>query len=146
VSDGDPRGGDWAARRRRAIEVHQAAHQARRDAETDRARALVTRFTQRARERGLRAVPLTATAYNGRGGYRTGLTGWYLKPDRSLAVGTDGEFYILSVPPSLLARVRGARLAPSAPPLNVGEGARDGESLPLADLLELRLAADDDWP
>lgn len=146
MSAADPRDGDWAAQRRRSIEVHQAAQRARRDGETARARELVTRFTRQATERGLRPVPLAATAYSGRGSYRTGLRGWYLKPDRSLAIGTDGEFYILSVPASLAARLRGARLTPSEPPLQVGEGARDGESIPLADLLELRLGAGDDWP
>lgn len=146
MSTVDPPEGDWAAQRRRAIEVHQAAQRAKRDTETARARELVTSFTRRATERGLRPVPLAATAYNGRGSYRTGLTGWYLKPDRSLAVGTDGEFYILSVPASLSARLRGARLTPSDPPLQVGEGARDGESIPLADLLKLRLDAGEDWP
>jgi hypothetical protein len=146
VSTADPREGDWAAQRRRAIEVHQAAQRARRDSETARARELVTEFTRQAVERELRTVPLVATAYNGRGTYRTGLRGWYLKPDRSLAVGVDGEFYILSVPASLAARLRGARITPSDPPLQVGEGARDGESIPLPDLLTLRLDAANNWP
>jgi len=71
--------------------------------------------------------------------YRTDLTGWYLRRNRSLAVDVEGNFYILGVPASLKARVAGVRVAPSDPPLIVGQGARDGESLPLAELLRLRL-------
>ena len=56
-----------------------------------------------------------------------------------MAVGTDGEFYLLTVPASLRARVRGADLAPSDPPLVLGKGARDGESIDLADALAIAL-------
>jgi hypothetical protein len=137
---------DWAARRRRAIDVHAAALRARAGTEAAEAGRLVADFARQATERGLPPVPLAARAFNGRSRYRTGLRGWYLKPDRSLAVGTDGAFYILSVPASLRARLTGTTPAPATPPLNVGEGARDGESIPLADLLALRLAAGTDWP
>ena len=43
-------------------------------------------FARAAHARGLRLTALTARAYNGRATYRTGLRGWYLRPDRSLAV------------------------------------------------------------
>ena len=65
---------------------------------------------------------------------------------RSVAVGTDGEFYLLTVPDSVRGRVTGVTLAPAQPRLVVGEGARDGERISLSELLDLRLAAGDDWP
>lgn len=131
---------DWDERRRHAVEVHAEALRRRTADERERAARLIADFARTATERGLPAEPLLARGFGGRARYRTGLRGWYLKPDRSLAVGTDGEFYILSVPDSLVARVRGARLVPAHPGLTIGEGARDGESLPLADLLALRLS------
>ncbi len=69
-----------------------------------------------------------------------------MRPDRSLAVGTDGEFYILTVAASLRARFAGAAITPETPRLIVGEGARDGESMPLEALLRTRLDAGDDYP
>jgi len=133
---------DPDARRRaraHAARVHLDAQRRARQAEQDTARTLVADFVRQATERGIPPVPLTARGYRGRRRYRTGVRGWYLKPDRSIAVGTDSEYYILSVPDAFVARLRGVRVAPSPPPLTVGEGARDGETLPLADLLQLRL-------
>jgi hypothetical protein len=75
-------------------------------------------------------VPLRVRSYDGRTAYRTPLEGWYLR--RSVAVGVDGQFYVLLGPRSLAARWRGATPAPSDPPLVLGAGARDGESLDLA--------------
>ena len=70
----------------------------------------------------------------------TGLTGWYLARNGSLAVDEDGKFYLMSAPTSLaVARLRGTTVAPSDPPLVAGVGGRDGESMPLRDLLRLRL-------
>lgn len=134
--------GEREARRRasaHAAGVHVDAQRRAREVQQRRASELVAAFVRDVTARGIAPVPLAARGYGGRRRYRTGLRGWYLKPDRSIAVGTDGEFYILSVPDSALARVRGARLAPTPPPLTVGEGARDGETLPLAELLQLRL-------
>ena len=109
------------------------------------ARQLVAEFARAAQERGLPTTDLTARAYNGRTRYRTGLRGWYVRADRSLAVGTDGEWYVLSVPASLRARLTGVTLQPQQPRLIVGEGARDGESMPLQALLQRRLDAGEDW-
>ena len=136
----------WLARRRRAIPEHGAAVDRQRAAEAEQANRLVAEFARQAHEQGLRPTPLTARAYNGRTTYRTGLRGWYLRPDRSMAVGTDGGFYILTVPASFRARLTGAVLRPETPRLVVGEGARDGESMPLPALLRQRLEAGDDWP
>jgi len=84
-------------------------------------------------------VPLKARSYDGRYRYRTPLEGWYLRRNQSVAVGTDGEFYVLSVPGGLRAAVVGARPEPSDPPLILGKGARDGESLDLVDALRIAL-------
>jgi len=126
--------------------VHAAAEQRRRAAEVDEAKALLADFVREAVERGLPPVPLTARPYTGVGRYRTGLRGWYLRRDFSLAVGTDGQFYIMTVPASLRSRLAGATPTPEQPRLVVGQGARDGESMPLASLLRQRLEAGADWP
>lgn len=135
----------WREGRRHAAAEHAAALQRRKAAESEQARALIERFVAEARARGLRTTELRARSYSGRTTYRTGVTGWYLRRDRSLGVGEDGSFYVLSVPGSLADRFRGARLTPEDPPLAVGAGARDGESMALDALLRLRLESGDDW-
>ena len=137
---------EWAARRREAAQA-QADRLARaRAVETARARELVLDFVDNARRRGLTPGPLLARAGDGGSTYRTGLVGWYLKRDGSLGVTTDGEYYHLVTPGSLKARLRGVTLEPTDPPLQVGRGARDGESVALDVLLATRLEAGDDWP
>jgi hypothetical protein len=128
--------GHWQRRRRHAVTVHAEAQERRRAAEASQARSMVADFVRKARERGLPAERLAARPYTGRGRYRTGLRGWYLKADRSMAVSEDGAFYLLGVPASLRARFTGVTLEPHDPPLVVGQGGRDGESIPLATLLE----------
>ena len=137
---------DWAARRRESAAEHAEILDLRRAAESAQAREQLERFVQAARARGISTTELRARAYNGRSTYRTGLVGWYLKRNGSLGVDTEGRFYVLSTATSLRARLSGAVVAPSDPPLVVGVGGRDGESMPLQQLLELRLAAGEDWP
>lgn len=137
---------DWQEQRRRAVDAHAAALERQRAAETARAHELVAAFARTARERGLRAVRLRARGYNGRSTYRTRVRGWYLRPDRSIAVGEDGGYYVLAVPGGLWAKLIGVVVAPQDPRLIVGEGGRDGESMPLESLLRQRLAADDAGP
>ncbi|HEX7187688.1 MAG TPA: hypothetical protein VF423_05640 [Actinomycetes bacterium] len=136
----------WRDRRTAAAEEHAATLARRRAAEEAQARQQLDAFVQTARDRGLQTAALRARAFSGRSTYRTGLTGWYLKRNGSLGVDTDGRFYVLSTPTSLRSRLSGAVVEPSDPPLIVGVGGRDGESMPLADLLALRLDAGDDWP
>ena len=136
----------WRRQRDRAVAAHGAALERQAAAEVARARELVARFAEQARERGLRAGPLTARPYDGRGRYRTGLRGWYLRPDGDLAVAEDGQFYILTVPASIRARFTGVHVHPAEPRLVIGEGARDGERIALDELLRLRLEAGYDWP
>lgn len=122
---------DWRSRRREAADAHEAALRAHRQAESARARELIADFVTTATERGVAPEPLHAQGYGGRGRYRTPLRGWYLRKDRTVAVGTDGGFYVLTVPPSLAARWRGVRPEPQDPPLVIGAGGKDGESLDL---------------
>ena len=137
---------DWKERRREAAAEHAATLDRKGAAETGEARALVDDFVTQATSRKLRTSSLLARAHNGRSRYRTGLTGWYLKRNGSLAVSEHGDFYIMSATSSLRSRLTGTTLAPSDPPLAVGVGARDGESMPLKELLRLRLEAGDEWP
>ena len=139
--------GDKDAARRRAeraelADYHVEAQRRRDEEESARAQVLIDRFVARATQAGLAAEELTARPWSGRGRYRTGVAGWYLRRDRSVGVGTDGRFYLLVVPPVRLGRWRTVAIRPSPPPLQVGKGARDGESVALGALLEERLR----WP
>jgi hypothetical protein len=136
----------WQRQRQRAVAGHAAAQAAERAAEAREASALLARFVRRAAERGLPPQPLSARTFDGRSTYRTRVKGWYLKSNRSVAVGEDGGYYVLSVPSSLRARFTGAEIAPSVPRLIVGAGGGDGETVPLARLLDQRLANGVSWP
>lgn len=125
----------WRANRRDAVTALAAADDRRRARESERARAMLAEFVAGRRAAGAAPVPLRARIPGRRTTYRTGLSGWYLRANRSLAVGEDGSFYILDVPPSLRARLRGVTVEPADPPLVVGRGARDGETIELAELL-----------
>ena len=129
----------WREQRLRAVESHARAQREAAAARSDRARRLIETFVRTATEQGPAPVALTAPAHHGRTRYRTKLRGWYLDARRSLAVGTDGEFYVLGVPNSVRARLFGAEVRPTAPPRVVGEGGRDGEAIALSELLQRRL-------
>ena len=143
--DPDDERAAWQQRRREASAEHADVLARRKSAETEQARAQLAAFVRTAQDRGITPTPLRARAFNGRTTYRTGLTGWYLKRNRSLAVDADGNFYVLSTQTSIISRLRGATVRPSNPPLVVGVGGRDGESMPLQQLLDLRLQAGDGW-
>jgi hypothetical protein len=132
----------WQARRREAAALHAEALARTQQAETAQARALIAEFVRKATARGLPPQPLSARSYDGRARYRTPLQGWYLRRNESVAVGTDGLFYVLTVPPSLRARLSGVTPSPSDPPIILGKGGRDGESIDLADALARVLAGD----
>ena len=137
---------EWSAKRREALEAHVDRLDRTRARETARAAELLAGFVAEATRRGIRPRPLLARPAEKPPSYRTGLTGWYLTRDGSLAVTPDGGYYVMVTPASLLGRVRGVTLRPTDPPLQVGAGARDGESIALDVLLALRLDAGDDWP
>jgi hypothetical protein len=136
----------WEQQRRQAIDGHAAALAAGREAEAAKAADLLASFVRRAAERGLPPHPLTARSFDGRATYRTKVRGWYLKSNRTVAVGEHGEYYVLTVPSSLRARFTGADLSPSVPRLIVGAGGGDGETIPLARLLDQRLDSGVSWP
>jgi hypothetical protein len=130
--------------KRRAERAARAAHhfeaqQRRLEQESAQAQLLVDRFVARATQAGLPTQELAARPWSGRGRYRTGLVGWYLRRDRSIGVGLDGGYYVLVVAPRRFGRWRTVPVPATSPPLQVGQGARDGESVTLETLLETRL-------
>jgi hypothetical protein len=136
----------WHEQRRQAVAGHAAALDADRAVEAEQAAALLADFVERAAERGLEPTVLSARSFDGRATYRTRVRGWYLKANRSVAVGADGQYYALTVPSSLRARFTGAEVQPTTPRLVVGAGGGDGETMPLAQLLRRRLDAGVTWP
>ncbi|WRS29350.1 hypothetical protein U6G28_07385 [Actinomycetaceae bacterium MB13-C1-2] len=101
------------------------------EAESAKAAEFLHQFVQSAAEKGLMPEPLFARGYGGKGRAKTPLKGWYLKNDHSLAVDTEGNYYILTADLSVLDRLRGIRPQPSPPPLVLSQGGRDGESMDL---------------
>ncbi len=132
--------------RRAAFEALAAAQRRVELAESVEARKLIADFVRQAHGQGIEPVSLRGRVASGRATFRTPLQGWYLQRSGPLAVGTDGEFYVLIAQPGLLARFREVDIPAAEPPLAVGRGARDGESMSLKDLLESRLAAGRDFP
>jgi hypothetical protein len=136
-------GSDESVQRRadRAARLNGLAEAKRNHSERESAEAqvLVDRFVAAAKEAGLATEELKARPWSGGGRYRTGVEGWYLRRDKSIGVGVDGRYYLLATPKVPLGRWRTVSVEPSPPPLVVGRGARDGESIDLKDLLELRL-------
>lgn len=129
----------WRERRSTDASAHVRRLAERQAAESAQARAMILQFIEAARSSGLEPVPLFARGYGGKGRYRTGLTGWYLRVNESAAIDTEGNFYVMTVPGGLRAMLQGATPEPSDPPLILGKGARDGESIDLVDALRLVL-------
>jgi hypothetical protein len=109
-------------------------------AESKQAQVLIDRFVLDAKARGIKPQPLRANLYTGQN-VKTDKTGWYLRKNKSLAIGEDGSYYVLTVPGGFRERLTGVKLKPSPPPLIVGKGGRDGESGDLAEFLRWRLDA-----
>lgn len=128
-----------AQRASKDADYHVEALRRRAERESTQAQVLIDRFLIQASEASLATEELTARPWSGRGRYRTGVVGWYLRRDRSIGLGVDGRYYVLVVPPVRFGRWRTVWVHPSAPPLQVGQGARDGESISLEALLQLRL-------
>lgn len=138
-------GSGWPQRRRKAFTMHAAALDRQRAAETAQARELIARFVREMVKHGLPPVRLRARVPDSRTTYRTDLAGWYLRRNRSLAVSIDGDLYLLDTSRSLRARLLGVQITPIDPPLRLGVGARDGESMPLERLLRQRVQAGRQW-
>jgi hypothetical protein len=122
-----------------AIAARAAVADRQRVAERARAQLLIDEFIAAMHERGAAPVRLRSRVPGRRATYRTRHFGWYIRANRSLAVSVDGAFYVLDTRPSLRSRLFGVEIAGSEPPLVVGRGARDGESIELADLLRRTL-------
>jgi hypothetical protein len=130
---------DRRAERALRAQEQQAAQRRQKEHESAKAQELIDEFVASASTSGLATEELTARPYNGKGRYRTGVQGWFLRNDRSVGVDTDGRFYVLLVPPVRFGRLRTVTVEPSPPPLIVGEGGRDGDALALDTLLQRRL-------
>jgi hypothetical protein len=104
-------------------------------AEAARAQKLIDAFLVAAQQAGISPEPLQARLLSGQP-VRTDKSGWYLRRDRSIAIGADGGYYQLLVPGGLRERLRGVRLQPTPPPLVVGRGGKDGENGPLQEFLD----------
>ena len=127
------------AERAERADYHVQAQRRRSEQESAKAQVLIDRFVAQATQAGLATEELTARPWSRGGRYRTGVVGWYLRRDRSIGVGLDGSYYVLVVAPQRFGRWRTVRLDPTPPPLQLGQGARDGESVALEALLEMRL-------
>ncbi|WP_430868619.1 hypothetical protein [Demequina aurantiaca] len=130
--------GDAALRKADALARREAS-------ESRQAAVLIAQFAADATAAGITAEVLTARSYDGGSRYRTNVTGWYLKHDRSVGVDAAGEFYVLTAPPRFMSRFTGTTVEPSPPPLELGKGGRDGESMPIATALAKRLAGGNAW-
>jgi hypothetical protein len=138
-----------AVRRREArenAEYHHAAAARAAEAEARRTAPMVVAFAEAMSSAGVEPSRLRAFPYSGSGTLRTDVVGWYVRRDRRAAVGTDGRWYVLVVAPSLRGRLTGVHVEPSDAPLQVGAGGRDGDSVALDFLLQLRLEAGHDFP
>ena len=130
---------EWAQRRRAAADIHAQRLQAAKDRETRQAQRLIDEFIVAARERGLPTERLRVRSRSGRGSANTKLRGWYLRTDGASGLDTAGRFYVLTADLSLRERLFGFVPTPSAPPLVLGAGGKDGESLDLAIALQRAL-------
>ena len=142
---GDRDRSEWARRRGEDARAQADRLKRQRELESERARGLLRGFVGEVRRRGIAPTPLLAKAGDGPPTYRTGLEGWYLTRDGVVAVDTDAQYYLLASPRSIKSRLLGVTVSPSDPPLQVGAGGRDGESIALDALLALRLENGENW-
>lgn len=131
--------GDPRDERAAQADYHVAAQQRRDREESVKAQVLLDAFVEQATQAGVPTEELTARPWSGGGRYKTGVVGWYLKRDQSVGVGADGRFYVLVVAPQRFGRWRTVTVEPTPPPLQVGKGGRDGDSVALDTLLEKRI-------
>lgn len=124
--------------RRQDARLRAEMTQSHNRGESVEAQKLIDAFLVDVRARGIAPEPLRARLISG-GEVKTDKTGWYIRANRSVAVGEDGSYYALTVPGTLMDRLRGVKLSPTLPPLVVARGGRDGESGDLAEFLAWRL-------
>ena len=131
--------GERREERAAQADYHVAAQQRRDREESVKAQVLLDAFVEQATQAGMPTEELTVRPWSGGGRYKTGVVGWYLKRDQSVGVGTDGRFYVLVVAPQRFGRWRTVAVEATPPPLQVGKGGRDGDSVALDTLLEKRM-------
>ena len=109
--------------------------------ESEQAQVLIDGFIAKAMGLGIDPEPLRARTFAG-AEVKTDKVGWYIRKNKSIAVGTDGGYYQLTVPggSGFLERLRGVKLSATPPPLVVGRGGRDGETGDLTEFLDRVLA------
>jgi hypothetical protein len=109
--------------------------------ESEKAQVLIDAFIAHAMELGIDPEPLRARTFAGTE-VKTDKVGWDIRKNRSIAVGTDGGYYQLTVPggSGFMERLRGVKLTATPPPLVVGRGGRDGETGDLSEFLDRVLA------
>ncbi|PID51103.1 MAG: hypothetical protein CR980_00160 [Propionibacteriales bacterium] len=123
------------------VRVRSELADAARRREAAAAQKLIDEFCAEAEKRGVAPVPIKARLMDGRI-VKTNMTGWYIRQNRSIAVGTDGGYYQLTIIGGWRERLFGATIEPSPPPLVVGRGGRDGETGDLADFLDRVLSGE----
>ncbi|MDR2973114.1 MAG: hypothetical protein LBV00_00150 [Propionibacteriaceae bacterium] len=107
--------------------------------EAAQAQGIIDEFLRQAQARSLPAVELKARTLDSHV-VKTNIQGWYIRNDHSVAIGTDGGYYQLTVAAGFMARIYGVKLQPTPPPLVVGRGGKDGETGDLRDFLARTLA------
>ena len=107
--------------------------------EAAQAQPLIDEFLAEVKRRGIAPEPLRARLLDGRE-VKTSQLGWYIRANKSVAIGENGEFYVLTVPGGWKERLRGVTVPATPPPLVVGRGGRDGDSGDLSTFLAWRLA------
>lgn len=126
--------GPGAERREAARRMADLAASARRG-EAQAAQQVIDAFVATAKAEGPPPERLFATQLDGRV-VRTDKVGWYVDKKKTIGIGEDGQWYVLTVPSSALARFTGVKLEASSPELVVGRGGRDGESGDLTEFLD----------
>lgn len=102
---------------------------------------MIDQFVADANARGLPPVALQATTFDGKR-VKTDQRGWYIRQNHGLAIGVNGQFYVLVVPGGWRQRFTGVKLQPTQPSLTIGKGGRDGETGELKDFLARTLAGE----
>ncbi len=126
--------GEELSERQRAARIRHELSESSARAEAAQAQVLIDEFVRTATAQGLQPRPLKARTLDGHL-VKTDKVGWYLRTNHSLAIGTDGSYYSLTVPGGLLERFRGVKLTPSLAVMQVGRGGRDGETGDLKEFL-----------
>src|SRR3954454_1503263 len=88
----------WRDQQRETAAAHAELLATRQRAEAGAAREQIAGFLRRVRSQkfGPEPVELRAHSYDGNARYKTPLTGWYLRKDETVAIDTEGNFYVLT--------------------------------------------------